>query len=147
MREASVIPASLLLLQRTVGEDQEVFLLRRHNTGFQDGNYTFISGHVEEKELPKKAICREAFEEAGITVEEKDLSFERVIYQASQPSRMHIFFSANKWQGDPYNAEPQKCDDARWFSINSLPENLYGLIDVFLRERPQQIKYSEEVIL
>ncbi|MFH0856765.1 MAG: NUDIX hydrolase, partial [bacterium] len=38
-----VIPAVYLFLE----EDGKILLLRRFNTGYEDGNYAFVSGHLD----------------------------------------------------------------------------------------------------
>ena len=53
--------AVYLLLLR----EGQVLLLRRHNTGYEDGNYSVIAGHVEPGERITQALVREAAEEAG----------------------------------------------------------------------------------
>ncbi|NQY54774.1 MAG: NUDIX domain-containing protein, partial [Campylobacteraceae bacterium] len=63
-RNNSNIPASYLILIR----QNKILLLRRHNTGYQDGQYSTIAGHVEEGESFSQCIIREAKEEAGITL-------------------------------------------------------------------------------
>jgi ADP-ribose pyrophosphatase YjhB (NUDIX family) len=47
------IPAVYLVLEN---ELEEVLLLKRQNTGYRDGYYSLIAGHVEEKEKPSKAV-------------------------------------------------------------------------------------------
>jgi 8-oxo-dGTP diphosphatase len=58
------IPAVYLILRR----DSQVLLLKRANTGYQDGKYSLIAGHLEGDELATEATAREAKEEAGISV-------------------------------------------------------------------------------
>src|SRR4051812_27606999 len=58
-----VVAVHLFLLR-----DDQVLLLRRQNTGYEDGNYSVIAGHVEGGEEIKAAMIREAREEAGITL-------------------------------------------------------------------------------
>lgn len=45
------VAAYLILIKKN-----KVLLLRRFNTGWEDGNYTLISGHLEGQEAVKKAI-------------------------------------------------------------------------------------------
>jgi 8-oxo-dGTP pyrophosphatase MutT (NUDIX family) len=53
-------------------EENEILYLLLHYPGVQGSDYwDLVKGHVEEKELEKETIVREAFEETGI----KDLEF------------------------------------------------------------------------
>ena len=49
-------------------DDDEILMLRRVDTGYKDGEYGLVSGHVEEGENLKSAMIREASEEAGIAI-------------------------------------------------------------------------------
>ena len=64
-----LIPAVYLLLR----DKDRVLLLRRANTGYQDGTYSLIAGHLDGDELGTGGVIREAKEEAGITVLAKNL--------------------------------------------------------------------------
>lgn len=145
-----VIPAVFLVLRK----DQEILLQRRFNTGFQDGRYTFPSGHVENGETPTTAVCREVKEEAGVEVLPEDVNFEQVLYRrgfnitgegfdSSQTERVDFFFSTDKWQGEPTITEPDKCDDLSWFSLSELPSNLFPVVRTFLENYPNHKPYQE----
>jgi 8-oxo-dGTP diphosphatase len=34
-----------------------------------------------------------------------------------------FFFEVQNWSGEPFNAEPEKCDEIRWANLDALPEN------------------------
>lgn len=53
-----LIPAVYLLL-RSKGK---ILLLRRSNTGYQDGMYSLIAGHLDGDELGTEGLIREAKE-------------------------------------------------------------------------------------
>ena len=62
-------------------KDNKILLLRRFNTGWMDGRYGFIAGHIDGGEEIKKAMIREAKEEAGITVFEEDLEVVHIMHR------------------------------------------------------------------
>ena len=101
----------------------QILMQRRKNTGFGDGGYAVLSGHVEEDERITESLVREAFEEANIIMEPVDLTFVHVMQTklSGWPLYLHFFFISNKWKGEIQNREPAKCDDLRWFNIGSLP--------------------------
>jgi len=47
-------------------KEGQVLLLLRKNTGYNDGQYSAIAGHIEKHEGVIEALKKEAFEEAGI---------------------------------------------------------------------------------
>lgn len=100
-----------------------VLLLRRANTGYEDGNYSVPAGHLEGGETARAACMREAFEETGIQLIEPDLTFALVMHRQAETERIDFFFSATQWQGEPANHEPDKCDELRWVLLSELPLN------------------------
>lgn len=96
--------------------------LRRFNTGYKDGEYGLVSGHVEKGENLKSAMIRESHEEVGITLSPDDLDVVGVIPSLPN-SYVYFFLHADTWSGDVKNMEPHKCDDIRWFDLRALPDN------------------------
>jgi len=107
-----------LVLQR----GDEVLLTRRMNTGYFDGYYSLVAGHLEGGETVSQATIREAQEEIGIEIEPNILKLVGVMHRLSDTERIEFFLSTDRWQGDITNREPDKCDDVRWFNISELPE-------------------------
>lgn len=63
--------AVFLVLMRELNGNTQVLLQERCNTGYMDGKYdTACSGHLEKFESLSMALCREAKEEIGITINE-----------------------------------------------------------------------------
>ena len=104
----------------------KVLLLRRYNTGYEDGNYSLVAGHVEPNETIKDALVREAKEEVGIDVFSNDLNFIRIIHRKSLDNRIYLdfFFRSECWTGQPSNREPSKCDKILWADLDNMPDNV-----------------------
>lgn len=138
------IPASYFVPIR----DGKILLLKRANTGYMDGMYSFIAGHVESGESFTQCVIREAHEEAGITIAAEDLDVIHVMHRDSKQEavnlRVDVFFSARKWEGEIKNMEPDKCTDLSWFDLNDLPENIIPYIRKVIDRIQASIFYSED---
>jgi 8-oxo-dGTP diphosphatase len=137
-----LLAAVHLLLRR----GDEILLLKRANTGYQDGNYGLIAGHLDGGELATHAVVREAKEEAGITVSPQDVRLVHTDHRLStgvSPERIELCFEASKWQGEVTNTEPEKCDDLSWHNINNLPSNMIPLVRNVLAKIAESDNYSE----
>lgn len=138
-----VIPAAYLLMVK----EGEILLLRRFQTAYYDGCYSLPAGHVEENETCTDSIVREAHEEVGITLKKEDLRFAHILYRMhgipAPYGRLDIFFTADKWVGEPKNMEPEKCDDIQWFPLGRLPENMVPEVRQAIESFQKGIFYSE----
>lgn len=122
----------------------KILLQRRFNTGWEDGKYTLISGHLEENETVKQAMIREAREEAGIIVKSKDLHVVHTMHRKSNNLEyIDFFLIAEKWQGTPRIIEHDKCDDMQWFPLNNLPRNTLPYIKQAIGNYSNKIPFSE----
>jgi 8-oxo-dGTP diphosphatase len=102
----------------------QVLLARRCNTGYEDGRYSVIAGHLDGDEEVKTAAVREAREEAGIAIAPEDLTVVGVMHRKSNDERIEFFLVATRWSGEITNAEPEKCDDLSWHDLDHLPDNV-----------------------
>lgn len=135
-------PAVYLILRR----GDEVLLLERANTGYKDGKYSVIAGHMDGDELGTAAIIREAKEEAGINLSPEDLTFVHLVHGLNREEgdeRIDVFYEASTWGGKVSNAEPHKCSDLSWFPIDELPSNMIPLIKNVLNNVKASQHYSE----
>lgn len=140
-----LIPAVYLILRK----GDEVLLLQRANTGYQDGKYSLVSGHLDGDELASYGLAREAKEEAGVTVQPQDLVLVHTVHRLSRnennQERMDLFFEATTWEGEVTNMEPHKCGDLRWFDINHLPDQMIPLVRQVLESVARGGHYSEYI--
>lgn len=118
----TTVPAVYLFLYK----EGNILLTRRYRTGYEDGKYMVPSGHVEAGESLRSAVVRETMEEVGITVRPEDLRLAYIMYRAPHDetgTRSDLFFTAERYTGEPRNMEPEKCDEVGWFAADNLPEN------------------------
>ena len=125
--------AVYLLLRR----GDEVLLLKRQNTGYMDGKYGTVGGHVEEDEPAELAMVREAKEEAGIDIDAKNLRLVYVTHRVDlegSDDYGDLYFETDTWQGEITNAEPQKCSELTWVSIHDLPDEIAPYVGDVIRD-------------
>jgi 8-oxo-dGTP pyrophosphatase MutT (NUDIX family) len=99
-------------------------LLRRYRTGYQDGNYGVVAGHLDGGERIRVAAAREAREEVGVEIASDDLEVIGVMHRLSDDERIDFFLTARSWSGRIINMEPDRCDRLAWFDLDDLPENV-----------------------
>lgn len=123
--------------------DNKILLLRRYNTGYQDGNYSVIAGHLDGGEQYDLAMIREAKEEAGINIRPEDIRTVQVMHRKSEDERMDFFFICDKWNGEIINMEPEKCDELSWFELDDLPQNIIPYIRTAINNYFNSIKFTK----
>lgn len=133
----------ILSVYLIIVKDGKTLLLRRQNTGYQDGNYGLVSGHADGDERATIAVCREVAEESGITIKPQELKFVHLMHRRENDERLDVFFTADKWEGEPKNMEPNKCDDLGWFLLDDLPPNTIPYIRQAIENFRAGIHYSE----
>lgn len=115
-------------------EDGKILLLRRFQTGVEDGQYVVPMGGLKEGETPIQALIREGEEEANIILSEGDIKLCHTMYRLhTQPDgyqfyQMDLFFECHHFEGVVKNMEPHKCDDLRFFDLKSLPDKISPFI-------------------
>lgn len=123
----------------------KTLLSRRFNTGWMDGKYSLIAGHIDGKESVFGAMIREAFEEAGIKVLKSDVKPLKVLHRMSDDGMeyMDFFFIAERWEREPIIKEPDKCDDMGWFPVNNLPDNTLPYVRYVIENFEDGVSFVE----
>lgn len=141
LEKRNSVPMTALLFLRS---DNKILLLRRKNTGYEDGNYCFPGGHVEKGEPIHEALIREVKEEIGINIRENDLKLIHILNRKIDDNAyVDFIFECNKWEGNPYIVETDKSDDLQWFAIDNVPENIISFMkEVFSKNENIYIPYG-----
>ncbi|WP_194835593.1 NUDIX domain-containing protein [Nocardia sp. XZ_19_369] len=116
----SVIGVQLLL---TKGD--RVLLARRRNTEFGDGEWNAPGGRLDAGEDVLTAVIREAEEEIGVQVAREHVRMVASMHIQSPPGQALIvfIFQADTWSGEPWNREPERCSELRWFDVDDIPDD------------------------
>lgn len=120
------IAVDLILLN-----DNKVLLQRRANTGWNDGKWNLVGGHIEDEETCEEALSREAREELGIDINAKDLQIVHCIQHKTDRLTMQFYVICSKYKGEA-KIQPElvngvkvfKADKLEWFDINKLPKEI-----------------------
>lgn len=124
--------ASYVILRR---EDGKVAFVLRENTSWMAGKYGLPAGKVEKLETFIEAAVREAKEEAGVDIAPEDLRHVLTAHRDAPDDEVDgdmtwvdIFFEADKWEGEPHNAEPHMHASLDWLDPNNLPDNVIPVL-------------------
>lgn len=117
-----LVAAAYVVLLR----DEQVLLQRRAGTGYRDGSWATLAGHVDPGETLHEAAVREAAEEAGVRIDPADLRPLTAIHRLQRggppvEQRLDAFFEVRRWQGEPTRREVDKNDAMGWFPLRDLP--------------------------
>ncbi len=123
--------------------ENEILLSRRFQTGYMDGYYSLPAGHLDGGETIIQAAIRESREETGTSIAPQDIAFASVIHRLEEEERIDFFVWVRRWDKEPSNTEPHKCDDLRWFTLSSLPTNLVPYVNQGITNALQAVPFDE----
>jgi 8-oxo-dGTP diphosphatase len=110
-------------------QNNEILLLKRQNTGFEDGKWSLVAGRIDGEEEVVSAAIREAKEEAGVDIEPSEIDVVGVMHRKNTSSEwIDFYLEVKSWKGSISNTEPNKCEELRWFNRRELPENVIPYI-------------------
>ena len=106
-------------------QNENILLLSRRNTGYEDGSFGVPAGHLDGGETVLSAAVREAKEETGLSLRLENVHLAHVMHWRNESEEyIYFFVRVDAWEGVPVNAEPQKCAELRWFPLDGLPPNV-----------------------
>lgn len=121
-----------------------VLLLRRFQTGYMDGHYSVPAGHLDGGETVTQAAIREAMEETGLDLRPDSVSFACVLHRNEEDEeRLDFFVTVRAWRGEPFNAEPHKCDELRWCKVAALPEDVIPYVRQGIQNALRGVPFEE----
>ena len=105
-----------------LNDNTNEILLAMKKRGFGVGKINGVGGKVGKGETIETAAVREAHEEVGVVIQEKDLvkAGELVFHFKDKPEwsiNCHVFFT-RAWDGEPAESEEMA---PKWFDISNLP--------------------------
>ncbi|MBT5346965.1 NUDIX domain-containing protein [bacterium] len=115
--------AVYLVLKR----DGKILMAKRSNTGYMDGMYSLVAGHVDGNETVYQAMLRETKEEVNIDIIAEDMKVVHVSHRNSKDTKreyIDVYLKASKFKGELLNLEPDKCSELKWFNSHEYPENI-----------------------
>lgn len=115
----------------------------RRNTGYCDGMWSLIAGHVEDGESATEGMIREAYEEIGIQIEPLQLKAVHVMHRKTNRLNVDVFFECASWEGSIINREPDKCERIAFFPLDALPLNVVDYNAMALKAILEGNLYSE----
>ncbi len=121
----------------------QILLSRRFNTGYRDGEYSLPAGHLDGGETVMAAAAREAAEEIGVRLDAERLIFSSVMHRNEGDERVDFFVHVPEWEGEPFNNEPDKCDELRWTQVDALPENTIPYVRRAIQNHLEGLRFDE----
>lgn len=92
------------------------------------GEWSFPGGHLEFGETIFQTAKREVKEETDLDVDEFELISvvdEMRYIKTDNKHYLNIGVKAKHKGGEPKVMEPDKCEEWRWFDLNSLPDRIF----------------------
>ncbi|NUK18116.1 NUDIX hydrolase [Streptomyces lunaelactis] len=141
-RAAKTVIGAHLYLER----DGNVLLGKRHpDSAFAPSTWHLPAGHVEH-EGARACVVREAAEETGLLIDERDLDLVHTLHMLDPDSpqpRMQLVFAARSWQAEPLLMEPDRCTEWKFWPRDGLPEPLVHYTRVALAGIARGATYTE----
>ena len=134
--------ASYVILE----QDGKIAFVLRSGTEWMNDYYDMPSGKVEKDEAFTAAAIREGKEEVGVTLKSEYLKPVLTVHRKADghaPYWVDMYFKAEQWDGEPFNAEPDVHSELTWFDPKQLPENVIPSVAFALEQILAGKTYAE----
>ncbi|KAF9161985.1 hypothetical protein DFQ26_003967 [Actinomortierella ambigua] len=124
MPGCNITSKKVLTLVLVFDKKQRKVLLGYKKRGFGAHLWNGFGGKVEPGETVKQGAARELQEEAGLTVEDKDLVKAGLLLFVFENDPVGL--ETHVYKTEKYSGEPTECDEMRpqWFSFDDIPFDL-----------------------
>jgi ADP-ribose pyrophosphatase YjhB (NUDIX family) len=113
-------------------DGDRLLLMRRAGTTFRHGQLSLPAGHLDGGEDAVAGLVRELREELRIEADPQNCRLALLMHSAPEDSEdheyFHLFFSVDRWRGEPVIGEPDKCSELRWVEASALPSDLVDYV-------------------
>lgn len=121
-----------ILIKKIIDNEEYILLMKRQNTGSNDGEYELPGGHLERCEDLFDAMIREAKEELLIDLNRDDIKIIHLLHHYNG-ERLNFIFETCK-DVDPKIGEPNKCSELKWVKIDNLPNNTTDKVKMIIND-------------
>jgi 8-oxo-dGTP pyrophosphatase MutT (NUDIX family) len=137
---ATPYAASYVILRK----GNKVAFVLKQNTAWMNGYYGLPSGKVEKEETFTNGAVREAQEEIGVEISKQSLQPVLLVHRhTDETDWVDMYFEAETWKGEPYNAEPDVHSELAWLDLAALPDNVIPSVVAALQAITNGQTYSE----
>lgn len=131
-----------ILIKRVIDNKECILLMKRKNTGFNDGEYELPGGHLEDNEDLYDAMIREAKEELLIDLKRDDIKIIYLMHHYSG-NRLNFIFETDGSNLKPKIGEEDKCSELIWSDFNNLPNETTNKVKLIINDIKNNIKYNK----
>ena len=131
-----------IVLTKKLDNKKYILLMKRKNTGFDDGMYELPGGHLEKNEDLYDAMIREAKEELLIDLKKDDIKLIYLLHHYTG-ERLNFIFTSCINNLEPKIGEPNKCEELIWVDINNLPKETTDKVKLIIKDITNEIHYNK----
>ena len=131
-----------IVLTKEIDNNKHILLMKRKNTGSDDGMYELPGGHLEANEDLYEAMIREVKEELLIDLKKEDIKLIYLLHHYTG-ERLNFIFSSPIKNLEPKIGEPNKCDELIWADINNLPNETTNKVKLIIKDIINKISYNK----